>query len=798
LVGREAELKYLAEAWTDKSVNIVSLIAEGGAGKSALVNEWLTRLRLENDRGAEVVLGWSFYSQGTKERATSAEQFLNWSIERLGIKPGTRSVTAKGELVAEVIGKRRVLLLLDGCEPLQHGLDKQQGELKDQGLRALLRRLAATPPAQTHGLVVLTSRLPIKDIARWQGTSAPVEHVDKLSEEAGAALLRDNGVWGADKELRAASHNFGGHPLALGLLASYLRERHLGDLRQSGRVRELLRDEENPRHDHAKRVMESYEAEWLTDGRSERAIMSMIGLFDRPGSADCLWALRQRPVIEGFNELLVNLDEGEWHRGIARLREAKLLSPKDTSAPDALDAHPLVREWFGERFRQTNEVAWKAAHGRLYEHLRDATKEGAAPTLQDLAPLYQAVAHGSRAGRHEEALFEIYSKRICRQYYYSKNRLGAFGTDLAAIWWFFEEPYLVPQPSISSEGKLFLLDEAAASLRAQGRMAEALDVYRAELRMSEADEGWGRAAVLASNLSQIELSMGKFADAVISAQASERYADQENLHQRKIVALINQAEANYALGNRDEAKRLYESARQSGLTYGEKPNPVWDYFLVDLLLKDGEANVVFDRVRRSLSEYAEYHTLLSRSVGRLILCRADLWAIFRRTAGDKTIVKGVAPEIDALKSEFASVVDELCAAGHDHFVPYGFLARAAFRRAAGDWIGASRDLDEIEEIAERGAMKRYLCDTALERVRLVLARREGFVPLNQFVGGAITGQPRPDSGERDRLRDEAERQLAIAAGYIQTCGYHGLDDDSAELRTVLRGERQFSELPLRV
>ena len=31
----------------------------------------------------------------------------------------------------------------------------------------------------------------------------------------GAALLRDNGVWGTDRELRAASREFGGHPLAL-------------------------------------------------------------------------------------------------------------------------------------------------------------------------------------------------------------------------------------------------------------------------------------------------------------------------------------------------------------------------------------------------------------------------------------------------------------------------------------------------------------------------------------------------------------------------------------------------------
>ena len=42
--------------------------------------------------------------------------------------------------------QRRVLLLLDGVEPLQHGPGPQAGQLKDQGLRAMLRRFAAAPP----------------------------------------------------------------------------------------------------------------------------------------------------------------------------------------------------------------------------------------------------------------------------------------------------------------------------------------------------------------------------------------------------------------------------------------------------------------------------------------------------------------------------------------------------------------------------------------------------------------------------------------------------------------------------
>ena len=87
LVGRDDELKRLDDAWADSKTNILSLVAEGGAGKSALVNEWLKRLQADNYRGAEAVLGWSFYSQGTKERATSADAFLDWALDKLGVKP---------------------------------------------------------------------------------------------------------------------------------------------------------------------------------------------------------------------------------------------------------------------------------------------------------------------------------------------------------------------------------------------------------------------------------------------------------------------------------------------------------------------------------------------------------------------------------------------------------------------------------------------------------------------------------------------------------------------------------------
>jgi hypothetical protein len=66
-VGRQKELKRLDDAWADDSTHVVTLVAFGGVGKSALVARWLGQMAADGWRGARRVLDWSFYSQGSEE-----------------------------------------------------------------------------------------------------------------------------------------------------------------------------------------------------------------------------------------------------------------------------------------------------------------------------------------------------------------------------------------------------------------------------------------------------------------------------------------------------------------------------------------------------------------------------------------------------------------------------------------------------------------------------------------------------------------------------------------------------------
>src|SRR5260221_2509439 len=195
--GREEDLAFLDDAWANKDVNVVTIIAWAGVGKSTLVNHWLGRMAAEHYRYAELVFGWSFYRQGTREEASSADEFVEAALAWFG-DPDPRIGTAweKGERLAKLMAHRRTLLVLDGLEPLQNPPGPQEGRLREPSLQALLREL----PAFNTGLCVITTRLPVADIADHERASAVRRELEQLSSDAGGKLLRALGVKGHEAE----------------------------------------------------------------------------------------------------------------------------------------------------------------------------------------------------------------------------------------------------------------------------------------------------------------------------------------------------------------------------------------------------------------------------------------------------------------------------------------------------------------------------------------------------------------------------------------------------------------------
>ena len=465
LFGREEDIAFLESAWTNQHVNIVTIAAWAGVGKSTLVNHWLRRMAAEHYRSAELVFGWSFYRQGTTEGTWSADEFLDVALRWFG-DPDPRIGTAweKGERLAKLVAHRRTLLVLDGLEPLQNPPGPQEGRLREPCLQSLLRELAAF----NRGLCVITTRMPVADIADHERASALRRDLEHLSNDAGALLLKALGVKGTQEDLRSASDEFGGHSLALTLLGSYLADAYNGDIR--------LRKEVSARlaHDvrqgaHARKVMESYQT-WFGEG-PELSVLRMLGLFDRPADENALDALLKSPAIPGLTESLTDLSATERRTILARLRRARLLAGEDPHDPGHLDTHPLVREYFGEQLRSQQSEAWKECNRRLYDYYRTLAPR-LPDTLREMEPLFLAVICGCEAGLLRKALHEVYIPRVQRRdANFAAKVLGARGALLRVLVHFFERGRLaspfrtgVEGQGLTPEDHLFILMQAAQYL----------------------------------------------------------------------------------------------------------------------------------------------------------------------------------------------------------------------------------------------------------------------------------------------------------------------------------------------
>jgi tetratricopeptide (TPR) repeat protein len=796
LVGREKELTRLDTVWHDPKTHVVTIVAWGGVGKTALVVEWMAQMARDGWRGAERVFDWSFYSQGTREQgAASADTFVAKALEFFGDPEMARSAASawdKGSRLAQLVAQKRTLLVLDGVEPLQYPPGPVGGQLKDPALDALLKGLAQ----HNRGLCIVTTRESVTDLKPYRDTTAPEWLLEHLSEEAGAHLLFETGVKRAgsaqiradDKELKDAAREVGGHALTLQLLGRYLAKVHNGDIRKRDLVR-FERADAKVQGGHAFKVMGMYE-QWLAgkgdeDALRQLAVLRLLGLFDRPADAGCLTALREEPVIAGLTESLVGLSDDDWNYTLSNLVECGLISCHENESripnrQSQIDCHPLIREYFARQLREQHPDAWRAGHRRLYEHLCATTKEGDQPTLEDLQPLYQAVAHGCQAGLQQEACDKVYFARIKRQAAnYSTTKLGAFGSELGAVACFFETPWSRVSAALTEADQAWLLNEAAFSLRSLGRLAEALEPMRAGSNMGVKAEKWGQTARRASNLSELELTLGEVAGAVGDAEQSVTYADRGGDDwEMFIVTRTASADALHQAGRRPEAQVLFREAeqmqaeRQPGhpllyslrgfqycdLVLTEAGRAAWRHGL-QLKTEKRELQTVLEacraveqRAAQTLKWATRLNWLLDIALDHLTLGRA----VFCEAILEKS-------EIQNSKSEIEQAVAGLRRAGYMDDLPRGLLTRAWLRSLAGDADGARADLDEAWEIAERGPMRLHMTDTHLYRARL-------------FHGMAPYPWDKDEEGKPRGPKDD----LADARKLIEQCGYHRRDEELAD------------------
>jgi len=430
-----------------------------------------------------------------------------------------------------------------------------------------------------------------------------------------------------------------------------------------------------------------------------------------------------------------------------------LVAPESTHRPGVLDAHPLVREHFGAELELEYPDAWREGHNRLYEFFKEAAPYQP-DTLEAMVPLFAAVTHGCRAGRHQEVLDEVYYSRIQRdgQTNFCMSKLGAVSADLAAVAGFFDPPWQQPVTGLTEADQSFVLSVAGFRLRALGRLAEAAQPNKASLEMLIEQEDWKRAAAASNNLSELTLTNGDLARAIAYAQQSVELADRSGDAFERMSDRTTLADALHQVGRLDEAAAAFAEAEAMQKEWQpEYPllYSVQGFQYCDLLLSQGQAQAVQRRAAQAL-EWAKQvgASLLSIALDNLSLGRAYLLQAQQEGKTDYT----------QANTHLEQTVEGLRRAGYQEFILRGLLARAELRRGLGEFARATADVEEAMTIATRGGMRLFEADAHLEYARLYLAQ----------------GETTP-----------AREHLATAKTMIEEMGYHRRDPEVAELEEAL-------------
>ncbi|WP_148270408.1 hypothetical protein [Haliscomenobacter hydrossis] len=737
--GREKELKILNEAWANPQTNLLQFVAPGGTGKTMLLTYWLNH-RLPDSKAQQpaAIYAWSFFSQGSNEGRQSSSDFFFEAAARFFELQLPTDPSERGREVARRLRSERCLLILDGTEPLQYppgtpgGLG---GKLKDPALAALLRELAFQQP----GLCLLSTRVAIENLAGIEAPKHQCRQLENFDNKEGALFLKNLGVRGKLAELEAAAEEYKGHALALRLLGNYLVDLLDGDVRQRDRIPHLTDDDTQGQH--ARRVMQAY-AHWFEQGHHEAGgsgtppeltLLRLMGLFDRPAPVEALDALAAPPTIEGLTDGLDGLTPERLRRAFEHLKKLGLLEENRLKAPalpktlphlpalrelDSLDAHPLVREHFGQALEAERPVAWREANTRLYHFYKNLPSKQLPDTLAELEPLYTAMAFGARAGLQQEVLDEVYWERISRKNHaYSLEQLGAFGSDLAGLATLFENPWSKPSQNMSEANQAVVLSWAGFRLRGLGRLREAAEPMQASLEFQKKLENWEEVAVNASNLSQLYLTLGALREAVDFGRQAVDFADRSGDGFEKEADRATLADALHQVGQKAEAEQLFAEAE--AMQRERRPEyrflfSLRGYQYCDLLLGLGKRVEVLERAEEGLKISTEQNWLMDIALDQLSIARAH-------TAASQS--EDSAAHHAAAEQSFNAAVEGLRKAGTTDMLPKGLLARAKWRISTQRPAAALEDLEEVYEIADSGSMGLYLVDWHIAMARL--RRMEG-------------------------------------------------------------------------
>ncbi|MEN9849373.1 MAG: hypothetical protein RL368_2113 [Pseudomonadota bacterium] len=737
VIGRIDELQVIDRGFNDKQTNIISIIGDSGVGKSALVYEWLERLKPRYG-DAKCVFTWSFQNQCNRNvYAESSDRFFERVLAFYGYQEtAPLSIEAKAQQLVTYLRHAPVILVLDGLEPLQHMKDKiysQVGQLADTGLKILLHKLQQQPLGK-NSIVLLTSRVPLTD-AEATLRYCHYFNLSPLSVGDGAIFLESLGSKGLPRHLTSLSRQCRGYPLALLLLANFLKTFHESDCTVGEKLLEKIDSLNNP----TLSLLQFYETAWAEDA-PERLLLQLLGLLDR--------RMRSGEKVElevklNAVQVLKHLPDEDNFRVSQYLRTLGLLCQEIThQEQERYDTHPLIRHYFSQQLRQRHPESWQQAHRILFQYFQGVPTQEYPDNLRDLIPLYEAVQHGCMAGEYSLAL-QLFRHRIWREdVAYTARELGVLGQDLATLSHFFIEHWKIPAASLSVDEKLWLCSTVSFYLIALERLSEAFDTLQLAIEYYQIQKRWDDAAIYTRKMARLYLAEGDTSEALGLAQHAAQMKNcdpaQQNLNQACMAMMLHQC------GAIPNALTIFKNLPPlSGIYVAKQVN-------LQLACSDEVEAREALLMRLQSEQQRVFSNLLDQAFQRLALAKL-LFSLKR---------------YEEAHPAFEQAIETVRKLNTTIDLPEFLLAYANFHRQQGNFEHSLLLLQEVLEITERCAMPLYRIETYILRANVLLDKKYRKVSLRKASLPASLNFSQQDHSVQDAVEAyQAAEKIMSAQAY---------------------------------
>jgi tetratricopeptide (TPR) repeat protein len=352
LVGRQKELNLLTD-WVTKQqeqiygARILSIVAIGGMGKSALTWKWFNDIAPQEMKPLAGRMWWSFY-----ESDATFENFITRALayvtrRKLDEVQKIPSPEREAQLLA-ALDREPFLIVLDGLERILIAYarmdaaflqDKQVDNKKnlrktaDPRVGRFLKKLAQVK--NSH--ILISSRLYPAELETDGGDPIPgsFRHdIQGMTDEDAVELWRAFGTTGSRDELLPVFTTFDKHPLLIQALAGEIKRYHRapGNFQEWRKANSRFEPSKFPRMQEAM----THVLEFALSGLDDKSchVLQTIAAFRMPAHYDTLAAL-----LTGEDK--ARADEHELDTVLTELEDRGLIG-WDKRA-NRYDLHPIVR-----------------------------------------------------------------------------------------------------------------------------------------------------------------------------------------------------------------------------------------------------------------------------------------------------------------------------------------------------------------------------------------------------------------------------------------------------------------------